>query len=241
MRSGRITVMDGLLRRGLSRRSFLKICAIAASSLALPPSEARNIAKALACTPRPRVVWLHFQECTACTEALTRGFEPTLEDLLLEIISLEYHETLMAAAGHEAEDLLREATKSDGYVLVIEGSASTRDGWCEIGGRHNIDMLKEHGLARRAALVIAVGSCAAYGGLPAASPNPSDAISVGEDLKDAINDTVQELLLVIPISDDGGDFEHSLQALHHFEQVLRRIPLPITYGAHILVGIHEVI
>jgi hydrogenase small subunit len=86
----------------------------------------------------------------------------------------------MAAAGHEAEDLLREATEAEGYVLVIEGSASTKDGWCEIGGHDSIDMLKDRDLAKDAALVIAVGSCAAYGGLPAAAPNPSDAISVGE-------------------------------------------------------------
>ena len=180
METTRYSVMESLLKYGLSRRGFLKFCAIAASTLALPPVEARNIAGALARIARPRVVWLHFQECTACTEALTRGFDPALEDLLLEIISLEYHETLMAAAGHEAETLLRDATASKGYVLVIEGSASTKNGWCEIGGHDSIDTLKENGLAKRAALVIAVGSCAAYGGLPAAFPNPSDAISVGE-------------------------------------------------------------
>ena len=180
MQGAQPTVMEGLLRHGISRRGFLKICAIAASALALPPTEARTIADALACTPRPRVVWLHFQECTACTESLTRAFGPSLENLLLSMISLEYHETLMVAAGEEAEDLLHRATESDGYVLIVEGSLSHNDGWCTIGERNSIDVLKHGGLAENAALVIAVGSCAAYGGLPAAVPNPSQATSVGE-------------------------------------------------------------
>ncbi len=180
MRGKPLTVMEALLRLGMSRRGFLKTCALAASTLALPPSQAAKIADSLAHVSRPRVVWLHFQECTACTEALTRGFGPSLEELLLSIISLEYHETLMAAAGHEAEQLLCQATESDGYILIVEGSASSRDGWCRIGGQDSLDMLKAHDLAKRAALVLAVGSCAAYGGLPAAAPNPSDAVSIGE-------------------------------------------------------------
>ena len=173
-----VTVMEGLLQQGMSRRGFLKVCALAASALALPPVEARKIARALANTPRPRVVWLHFQECTACTEALTRAFDPTLEHLLLDMISLEYHETLMVAAGSESRELLHAATDSPGYILVVEGSLSHRDGWCTIAGENSIEDLENY--ASRAALVIAVGSCAAYGGLPRAAPNPSHAVSVGE-------------------------------------------------------------
>jgi hydrogenase small subunit len=170
--------MEGLLQQGISRRGFLKICALAASALALPPSEARKIAAALASTARPRVVWLHFQECTACTEALTRAFDPALESLLLDMISLEYHETLMVAAGREAKELLEHATEKPGYILVVEGSLPHKDGWCTIDGENSIKDLEN--LANRAALVIAVGSCAAYGGLPKADPNPSQAASVGE-------------------------------------------------------------
>jgi hypothetical protein len=52
---------------------------------------------------RPSVIWLHFQECTGCSESLLRAEHPTLEKLILDVISLDYHETLMAAAGHQAE------------------------------------------------------------------------------------------------------------------------------------------
>jgi len=173
-----LTVMENLLQQGISRRGFIKICALAASSLSLPAAEARRIARALATSPRPRVIWLHFQECTACTESLTRAFDPELENLLLDMISLEYHETLMVAAGHEAEEMRKKATAECGYILVVEGSLSRRPGWCTIAGEDSNHDLKC--LARKAALIIAVGSCAAYGGLPKAAPNPSDAVSVGE-------------------------------------------------------------
>ena len=172
------TVLDSLLRRGISRRGFLQFCTLAASALALPAAEASRIAAALAKTCRPRVVWLHFQECTACTEALTRAFDPTLENLLLDIISLEYHETLMVASGKEAKELVEQATQTAGYVLIVEGALSYRDGWCTIGGHNSIEELGH--LTSGAALVIAVGSCAAYGGLPRAAPDPSHAVSVGE-------------------------------------------------------------
>jgi hydrogenase small subunit len=178
MRGKQLTVMEGLLKHGISRRGFLKICTIAASSLALAPAEAKTIATALSTTLRPRVLWLHFQECTACTESLTRGFLPTVEDFLLSMISLEYHETLMAASGHESKSLMEIATASPGYLLIVEGSLSRRDGWCTVGGNNSIDHLDE--LACGAALVVAVGTCSAYGGLPKASPNPSEAISVGD-------------------------------------------------------------
>lgn len=183
MRSKQLTVLEGLLQHGISRRGFLKLCTLTASMLALPPSEARRIAAALECTLRPHVVWLHFQECTACTEALTRAFEPALERLLLEMISLEYHETLMVAAGSEAVALRDAATGSDDYVLIVEGSVSFQDGWCTIHGKNSDEELEE--LAEHAALVIAVGSCAAYGGLPGAAPNPSRAIGVDGALKKA--------------------------------------------------------
>ena len=173
-----MTIMDSLLRQGISRRSFLKFCAVTASMLALPASERFIFPKALAESSRPSVIWLHFQECTGCTEAITRSFDPTLENLILNMISLEYHETLMAAAGEYADHNLEHAKEAGGYILIVEGSLSERDGWCTIGNKNSTQHLYE--AMQHAGLVIAVGTCAAYGGLPKASPNPSDAISVGE-------------------------------------------------------------
>ena len=172
----KLTIIESLFQQGISRRSFLKFCAVTASALALPTSERNFFSHALANSLRPSVVWSHFQECTACTESITRSFEPTLESLILNMISLDYHETLMVAAGHQAEDNLHHAIEGDGHILIVEGSLSEKDGWCTIGNKNSTQHLEE--AARYADLIIAVGTCAAYGGLPKAFPNPSDALSV---------------------------------------------------------------
>ena len=174
----KITILESLSQQGISRRSFLKFCAVTASMLALPIGDRSVFTKALAEASRPPVIWLHFQECTGCTEAITRSFDPTLENLILNMVSLEYHETLMAAAGQYADHSLEHAIQVGGYVLIVEGSLSGRDGWCTIGNKNSTQHLTE--AMEHASLVIATGTCAAYGGLPKASPNPSDAISVGE-------------------------------------------------------------
>ena len=182
MRKKELTIMEALLKQGISRRSFLKFCTATASMLALPASERSFFSQALAGSTRPSVVWLHFQECTACTESITRSFDPTLEDLILNMISLEYHETLMAAAGEQAEHNLHDTITKGGHIVIVEGALSARDGWCTIGRKNSYQSLHE-AIANpeaRPALVIAVGTCAAYGGLPKANPNPSDAFSVAE-------------------------------------------------------------
>ena len=178
MKNKQLTIMESLLRQGISRRSFLKFCAVTASMLAFPASERSIFSKALAESARPSVIWLHFQECTACTESITRSFEPTLENLILNTISLEYHETLMAAAGEYAEHSLERAEAAGDHILIVEGSLSERDGWCTIGNKNSTQHLCE--AMEKAALVIALGTCAAYGGLPKANPNPSHAVSVGD-------------------------------------------------------------
>lgn len=177
--------LPGVERRfGLSRRSFLSICAGLAASLFLPSTAVGAVAKALATAPRPSVIWLHFQECTGCTESLLRAEHPTLEKLILDVISLDYHETLFAAAGHQAEQARREAmAKHKGkYILVVEGAIPVKDGgiYCKIGGQTAIEMLKE--CAADAAAVIAIGSCSSWGGMPSTSPNPTGASPVHEVL-----------------------------------------------------------
>lgn len=87
-------------RLGMPRREFLQFCASVAASLGLPAGADAAVAEAVAAKKRPSVIWLHFQECTGCTESMLRAEHPTLERLILDVISLDYHETLFAAAGH---------------------------------------------------------------------------------------------------------------------------------------------
>ena len=171
-------------RLGISRRSFLQMCAAMAATMGLPKGAEAAMAKAVATKKRPSVIWLHFQECTGCTESLLRAEHPTLEKLILDVISLDYHETLFAAAGHQAEAARKSAMKANKgkYLLVVEGAIPTRDNgiYCKIGGQTAIEMLKE--CAADAAAVIAIGSCSSWGGMPSTPPNPTGAKSAGEVL-----------------------------------------------------------
>ncbi len=179
------TLGEVLKARGVSRRGFLKFCAGTASLMALPQSMVPAIAAALEKARRPSVIWLSFQECTGCTESLTRAHAPTVEGLILETISLDYHHTLQVAAGDAAEAAREEAMHENhgNYLLVVDGSIPLDNpGFSTIAGISNLDMLKE--TAEGAAAVIAVGTCAAYGGLPMADPNPTGAVSVAEIVKD---------------------------------------------------------
>ena len=109
---------------GVSRRGFLKYCASLTSLMALPPALAPKVAYALENAPRPSVIWLSFQECTGCTEAITRSHAPTIEELIFNAISLDYHHTLQAASGHAAEEAREHAMKENygNYVVVVDGS-----------------------------------------------------------------------------------------------------------------------
>lgn len=167
---------------GVSRRGFLKFCAITSSLLALPAGSAAILARALTVAPRLPVVWLSFQECTGCTESLTRSSAPSIERLLFELISLDYHHTLQAAAGDAAEQARESVMKTYAgkFLLVVDGTIPTAlQGACStIAGVDNLSLLAR--CAEAAEAVLAVGSCAAFGGLPAAAPNPTGAMSVGE-------------------------------------------------------------
>jgi hydrogenase small subunit len=153
--------------------------------MALPPSMVPAIAAALERARRPSVIWLSFQECTGCTESLTRSHSPSVESLIFDHISLDYHHTLQAAAG-EAAEAAREAAMHENkgnYILVVDGSIPLGNpGYSTIAGISNLQMLEE--TAKDAAAIVAVGTCAAFGGLPQANPNPTGAVSVSDIIKD---------------------------------------------------------
>lgn len=173
-------------KKGLSRRDFIKYCSLAAAAIGLPSTMATKMAEAvvLGKAQKPSVIWLHFQECTGCTETLLRTSHPDVAELILDLISLDYHETLMAAAGHQAEEARRSAMKAHAgkYVLVVEGAIPTKEGgiYCKIGGQTAFEMLNE--TAEKAGAIIAIGSCASFGGVPSADPNPTGASSAASVL-----------------------------------------------------------
>jgi len=163
---------------GVSRRKFLQFCGLMAATLALPTEYAGRIASALTSAVRPPVIWLEFQDCTGDSESFLR--EPTLIDVLLDQVSVDYHETLMAPAGRLAEkSRLDTAQKYKGqYVCIVEGAIPTGSNgvYAMIGGRTALSIAQE--VCDNALATIAVGTCAWDGGLPAANPNPTGALGV---------------------------------------------------------------
>lgn len=171
------TFLEALRERGVSRRSFLKFAALTASSLALSGPQAKAFAAALASAPKPTVIWHSFQQCTGCSESILRSFSPSIENLILDVISLDYHDTLQVASGYQAEAARAASMQAayGSYVLIVDGSipSGATEFWSASAGNSNLAALNE--AVSGAALVIALGTCAAYGGIPAAYPNPSHA------------------------------------------------------------------
>ncbi len=175
-------------RNGVDRRTFLKVVAQAAAAVGLTGSMAAKMVAAVEKGARPSVIWLHFQECTGCTESLLRTSHPGLAEVLFDLISLDYHETLMAAAGHQAEEALEAAIKKNAgkFILVVEGAVPTKENgiYMQIANKTGVDMLKH--VAASAGAIIAIGSCASWGGVPSASPNPTGATGINELLPDKV-------------------------------------------------------
>jgi hydrogenase small subunit len=183
------TIAEQLQRAGVSRRNFLSFCGklmvVAPAGLAISKMTPQAMAATIGRAKRPSVIWLEMQDCTGCTETLLRTSQPDLGTLILNVISLDYHETVMAAAGKDAEAALHDAMKeNDGkYVLVVEGSIPTKDNgaYLKIAGKNGIDMLRE--VADHAAAVISIGSCASWGGIPSSTINPTGAVGVDSIIK----------------------------------------------------------
>lgn len=174
-------------RLGISRRGFLQFCTGVAATLGLSSTAGIQMAHAVTTSTarRPSVIWLSGSECTGCTESLLRSTHPTLETLILDMISLDYSEVLSVPAGHQAEEAKHAAMQENWgkYILVVEGAIPTKDGgiYCKIAGKTMLQHLKE--AAEGAAAIVAIGSCASWGGIPSAGTNPTDAKGVHEIIK----------------------------------------------------------
>lgn len=166
-----------LRRTGVSRRDFLKFCSMTAAWLGLSPALAPVMANALETKPRLPVIWIEGLSCTCCTESFVRSSHPLLADIILNMISLDYNPALMAAAGQQAEAAFDEAIArhKGNYILAVEGNAPLgyEGMYCIDGGRPWREKLEQG--ARDAKAVVAWGTCACWGCIQAARPNPTTA------------------------------------------------------------------
>jgi hydrogenase small subunit len=154
-----------------TRRDFIKLASASLALLGLSQALTPKVVGALESTSgKPAVIWLEGQDCAGCTESFLNSLEPTAASILLDTISLRYHETAMAASGYQSEDALDETVAEGDYILVIEGSIPlAEDGlFCTVAGKTFRDIV--HDCAEKAVAIICVGACATYGGIPGAGP-----------------------------------------------------------------------
>ena len=174
------TIRQAMEAKGYSRRDFLLFCGLATAAAGLELTGLTRVVEAFETQPRPPVVWLHFQECTCCSESFIRSSHPIVADIIFDTLSLDYTETLLAASGKQAEKCRDDAMKNNKgkYILLVEGSVPMAgDGaYCMIGGKSAEQILRE--AADGAAAIVAWGSCASHGCIQSAKPNPTSATPI---------------------------------------------------------------
>lgn len=169
------TFYQELKAKGYTRRQFLKFCGIMGAMLGLHQTGIAQVVNALQTKPRKPVLWFHFQECTCCSESFLRSSHPLVGQILLEMISLDYSDTLMAASGFQAEEVRTRSMKENWgkYIMIVEGSIPLGNpGYCTIAGHSAKQVFDE--AAHGASAIIAWGNCASSGCIQGAYPNPTD-------------------------------------------------------------------
>ncbi len=167
-----------ILFKEKSQFDLLNFCADVAKNMGLADEEIPSVVKALTNENRPSVIYLHNAECTGCSEALLRSSSPYIDQIIFDAISLDYHETLMAASGDGAESLLEKAVNNpNGFICLVEGSIPV-DFHGTIGGHTMYENCAR--ILPKANIVIAVGTCSAYGGIQTARPNPTGSKGISE-------------------------------------------------------------
>ena len=142
--------LDALEFRGISRRDFLKYCGATAALLGLSELCGPKIAAALEkAAKRPPVIWLNFASDSGCTEAFIKATYPSPAEVILDILSVDYNETIMAAAGKQSEEILASAAEERRLPAVIEGGIPTKKGHGMIGNKEMLDVFKENAMPGR--------------------------------------------------------------------------------------------
>lgn len=121
------------------------------------------------------LIWLNGASCAGCTISFANTNYPSVSELILDTLSVKYNETLMAASGEVADKALEDAIGQfkGKYIMVLEGAVPTKNGgvYLRVAGKPFVEKVKK--VAANAAYCVAMGTCASFGGIPAASPNPT--------------------------------------------------------------------
>jgi hydrogenase small subunit len=168
--------------KNISRRDFMRYCGMGAAALGLTVTDLGLLEKALANPNGPSVIWLQGSGCTGCSESflnrISTSSPTTAPSVLIDAINLVYHPTLMALPGQDAVAQAEAAYNKGGYILAVEGGVPTAFGGsaCWAWTYNGVEVTFESAvreLANKASKILCVGTCAAWGGIPAAPPNPA--------------------------------------------------------------------
>jgi hydrogenase small subunit len=181
----------------LNRREFLKIMGGTGAAIAFPSVMIQGCKRALErAAERTNIIWLEGQSCSGCSVSLLNKISPDIVSVITEHISLNYQGVVMGGTGEAATRVLEDAVKKQrkDFILIVEGAIPTKnDLYCTIGEdekthrgigvRHWVEELGKNAMA-----IVSVGTCSAYGGIPAAKnrltgENPTGAVAVSQLFK----------------------------------------------------------
>ena len=172
---------DIMRAMGLTRRDFMRATSAIGAAFGLEATGVMSLvgeaqAKETAAGGVP-VLWLQGQACSGCSVSLLNTiFYTTIDDLAVNVLDINFHPNLTAAAGNMAVAQVERTYRKGGYVLVLEGAIPAGSGgaFCNLWPGMTFEKAVER-YAGRAAFIMGVGTCACYGGIPAAAPNPTGA------------------------------------------------------------------
>ncbi len=177
----------------ITRREFLKYCGFAAGTLVIGLNDLKRLEAAME-TGKPTVVWLHGSGCQGDSISLLNRFQDsgpgkTIDDILINSINLGYHSVVMTPSGDPAVISARKIRREGSYILVVEGGIPTRfnGGACAVWSNNGQEVSYKDAVldfAKGAQIILAVGTCAAYGGIPKSPPNPTGVMGMEELLVD---------------------------------------------------------
>jgi len=149
------------------------------------------------------IIWLQGASCSGCSVSLLNSESPKIQNLLLDEVvpghqlNLLFHATIMAGSGEPCLEVLKDTEKNrkGGYILVVEGAIPTaEDGiYGSLGEKDGKHLTVEDtvlNMGKNALLTVAIGTCATFGGIPAAKPNPTGCKGVQELFNDNGIDTL---------------------------------------------------
>jgi len=143
--------------------------------------------------PKMNAIWIEITGCSGNIISFLESDNPNAYEILKNLVNITFDDTIMGAEGNAAYANFLDTLNTD-FILLVDGAVSrAANGAYNIVAIYNGKPVTAYEAlsqaAARAKYILAVGTCASYGGISAARPNPSECTSV----RTAINRAVIQL------------------------------------------------